>query len=60
MPLNVCILGVFGYNVLKISIKSNCSILSFRISVALFIFSLEDLSIDISKVLKSLIHNCSS
>ena len=26
----------FGYNVLKISIKSNDSIVSFRISVALF------------------------
>ena len=43
----------FGCNVLKISIKSNFSIVSFRISVALLIFCLEDLSIDVSGVLKS-------
>ena len=42
-----------GYNVLKISIKSNCSVVSFRISFALLILSLEDLSIDVSGVLKS-------
>ena len=45
--------GFFGCNVLKISIKSNCSIVSFRISVALLILCLEDLSIDVSGVLKS-------
>ena len=33
-------------------IKSNCSIVSFSISVALLIFFLEDLSIDVSWVLK--------
>ena len=42
-------------NVLKIPIKSNCSNTSFRISVALLIFCLEDLSIDVSEVLKSLL-----
>ena len=35
------------------SIKSNFSIVSFRISVALLIFYLEDLFIDVSGVLKS-------
>ena len=40
-------------NVLKISIKSNCSVVSFRISVVLLIFCLEYLSIDVSGVLKS-------
>ena len=35
------------------SIKSNFSIVSFRISVDLLIFCLEDLSIDVSGVLKS-------
>ena len=35
------------------STKSNFSIVSFRISVALLIFCLEDLSIDVSGVLKS-------
>ena len=39
---------VFGCNALKISIESNCFIVSFRISVALLIFYLEDLSIDAS------------
>ena len=42
-------------NVLKISIKSNCSNTSFSISVALLIFCLEDLSTDVSEVLKSLL-----
>ena len=41
-----------GCNVLKISIKSNCSIVLFRISVALLIFCLKDLFIDVSGVLK--------
>ena len=53
MHLRMCILGFFGCNVLKISTKSNCSIVSFRISVALLILCLEDLSIDVSGVLKS-------
>ena len=35
------------------SIKSNFSIVSFRIFVALLIFYLEDLSIDVSGVLNS-------
>ena len=34
----------FGCSVLKISIKSNFSIVSFGVSVALFVFCLEDLS----------------
>ena len=42
----------FGCNVLKISTKSKSSTVSFRISVALLIFCLEDLSIDVSGVLK--------
>ena len=42
-----------GCNVLKISIKSNCSIVPFRIFFALLIFYLEDLSTDVSRVLKS-------
>ena len=46
---NVC----SGFFWMKISIKSNCSIVSFRISVALLIFCLEDLSTDVSEVLKS-------
>ena len=48
-----CIFWFFGCNVLQISIKSNFSIVSFRISVALLSFCLEDLSIDVSWVLKS-------
>ena len=47
------ILIFFGCNVLNISIKSNCCIASFRVSVALLIFSLENLSNDVSGVLKS-------
>ena len=50
------ILIFFGCNVLKMSIKSNFSIVSLKISVALPIFCLEDLSIvkmDRSRVLKS-------
>ena len=42
-----------GGNVLKISIKSNCSIVSFRISIALLIFCIEDLFINVSEVLNS-------
>ena len=44
----------FGYNVLKMSMKSNFSNVSFRISVALLVLCVEDLSIDVSGVLKSL------
>ena len=42
----------FGCNILKISTKSKSSTVSFRISVALLIFCLEDLSIDVSGMLK--------
>ena len=42
----------FGCNIPKTLIKSNCSVVSFRISVALLIFCLEDLFIDVSGVLK--------
>ena len=37
----------------EISIKSNCTIVSFRISVALLIFCFKDLSTDVSGLLKS-------
>ena len=43
----------FRINVLKISFKSTCSILSFRIFVALLVCCLEDLSINVKGVLKS-------
>ena len=49
----MCILIFFGCSVLKMSIKSNFSVVSFRISVALLVFCLEDLSINVSGVLKS-------
>ena len=42
-----------GCNALKISIKSNCSIVPFRIFFALLIFYLEDVSTDASEVFKS-------
>ena len=42
-----------GWNVLKMSIKSIWSSESFRIAVSLLIFCLEDLSRDVSGVLKS-------
>lgn len=45
-------LFVFGYNVLKISVKSVYSLVSFRFSVALWIFCL-DLSLAVGGVLKS-------
>ena len=45
--------GFFGFNVLKISIKSNGFIVSFGMSVALLISCLENLSIDVSGMLKS-------
>ena len=47
------VLLFFQCNALKISIISNCSIVSFRISFAVFIFCLEDLFIDVSGLLKS-------
>ena len=43
----------FKVRVLKISIKSNCSFVSCRISVALLLFCPEHLSVDVSGVLKS-------
>ena len=43
----------FWCNVLKVSMKSNSSIVSSRISLALLSFYLEDLSIDVSRVLQS-------
>ena len=43
----------FGCSVLKIPIKSNFSIVAFRISVALLVFCLEDLSVGVSGVLRS-------
>ena len=50
----MCIMGFFfrgrGCGILKMSTKSNCSIVSFRICIAILIFFLEDLS---SGVLKS-------
>ena len=46
------VLWFSGY-FLKISIKSNCPIVSFRISIASSILFLEDLSIDLNGVLKS-------
>ena len=49
----MCILIFFGCSVLKMSIKSNFSIVSFRISVALLVFCLEDLSVDVRGVLSS-------
>ena len=42
----------FGCNVLKMSIKSNFSIVSFSISVALLISCLEDPFIDVNGVFK--------
>ena len=42
-------------NVLKISVKANYPVVSFRISVALFTFCLEDLTIVVNLVLKSLV-----
>ena len=44
---------VLGWNVLKISIRSNRPIVSFKVCVSLLIFCLVDLSIGVSGVLKS-------
>ena len=49
----MCILGLFTCSILQISVKSNRSIVSFRISVALLIFCLKDLSNAVSGVSKS-------
>ena len=49
----MCILIFFVYNVLKMSIKSKFSIVSFRISFGFLVSCLEDLYIDVSVVLKS-------
>ena len=49
----MCILVFWGCSILKMSIKSTCSIVSFRTSVPLLILCLEDLSMDASGVLKS-------
>ena len=49
----MCILGLFRCSILQISVKSNRSIVSFRISVALLIFCLKDLSNAVSGVSKS-------
>ena len=48
-----CDLVFFGWNVLKISIKSVWSVVSFKAWVSLLIFFLSDLSIGVSEVLKS-------
>ena len=45
--------SAFGWNVLKISMKSISSNVSFKTSVSLLIFRLDDLSIGVSGVLKS-------
>ena len=45
--------AAFGWNVLYISIKFIWSNVSFKVSVSLLIFCLDDLSIDVSGVLKS-------
>ena len=45
--------SAFGWNVLKISMKSISSNVSFKTSVSLLIFHLDDLSIGVSGVLKS-------
>ena len=44
---------VLGWNVLQISIRSNWSIVSFKVCISLLIFCLVDLSIGVSGVLKS-------
>ena len=44
---------VLGWNVLKVSIRSSWSIMSFTVCVSLLIFCLVDLSIVVSGVLKS-------
>jgi len=48
-----CVVSFFGCNTLKISIKTNCSILSFRISVAFLIFCQEYQRIYVSRLITS-------
>ena len=45
--------STFGWNVLKISMRSSSSNVSFKTCVSLLIFSFDDLSICVSGVLKS-------
>ena len=45
--------SAFGWNVLKISMRSISSNVSFKTCVSLFIFCFDDLSIGVSGVLKS-------
>ena len=45
---------IFGCKILKVSIRSKFCIVSFRISVALLVFCLEALSIEVSELLKSI------
>ena len=45
--------SAFGWNVLKISMKSISSNASFKTCVSLLIFSFDDLSIGVSGLLKS-------
>ena len=47
--------SAFGRNVLKISVRSISSNISFKTCVSLLIFCFDDLSIDVSGVLKSTI-----
>jgi len=46
--------SAFGWNILKISVRSILSNVSFKVCISLLIFSFDDLSIGISEVLKSL------
>src|SRR3712207_4062943 len=46
--------AVFGWNVLYLFIKSIWSSVSFKATVSLLAFCLDDLSVDVSEVLKSL------
>ena len=45
--------SAFGWNVLKISVRSISSNVSFKICVSLLIFCFDELSIGVSGVLKS-------
>ena len=50
--------ATFGCNILWIPIRSNCSVVSFKITVALLIFCLDDLSLGVSEVLKVPYYYC--
>ena len=52
------ILFAFEWNVLKISMRAISSSVSFKTCVSLLIFCFEDLSIGVSKVLKSPTNYC--